>query len=90
MIDIKQLHPILDICDRIEKETNYCVFISYSGHVKRIEIEIAESIEHFNKDIERIGFYTDKNNSDEELSSCIDLLNSVLDDGRVWRKPIKE
>lgn len=89
MINIKHLRPILDLCDRIENETNYCIFFDYSGHVKKIEIRIAASIQRYNDVIEEFQFYTDDENAKDKLIHYLDVLKDVLKDGKKAQKLIE-
>lgn len=52
-IVIKMLH----LAYLVQAETDYCVFIRYSGHVNNLEIEIAESKERWQNKVLQTDVY---------------------------------
>lgn len=78
---LKDLQPILDICAKIEEETNYCLFISYRGHTKGVHLTIIELSREGTKEVYSALFFLDRWES-EELNKCIYKLNKILEDGK--------
>lgn len=42
----------------VNENTEYCVFVSYSGHIYGVDIKICESKEQYNTEIAQTSFYT--------------------------------
>ena len=56
----KLILEIMGLAYLVQRETEYAVFIDYSGHVDRLEIEIVESADRYQNKLSSASFYPNK------------------------------
>lgn len=76
------LHKIIDLCERLEEEKGYCVFISYSGHVDLVGVSVRYSKEQYGVVIYNSEFYTDSKHFDKRVKECLVDLGKLLTEGK--------
>ena len=82
----------------VNEETEYCVFVDYSGHVDTMGIRFAESKDNYNKGVFETDIRTGykkryKENKNDELAylkSQRDILRQVLDRGEIPYESLTE
>ena len=82
----------------VNEETDYCVFVDFSGHVDSIEVRFAESKQNYNKKIFGTDVKTnflkryEKNKKDNlaYLKSQRDVMKRVLDEGEIPYEELTE
>jgi len=74
----------------VNEETDYCVFIRFSGHIDSMEIEVAASKENYLNKVLRAEFdtaYKEWRKTDQpliaNLKSRIAVLKQILKDGAI-------
>lgn len=60
MLATEKVSELLVLANRVHRETDYCVFIDFSGHVDGLRISVAESKKHYGVKIHSWNFYTDE------------------------------
>lgn len=88
---IKLIMEIFALAYLVQDQTDYCVFVSYSGHVDSFEIDIRESKERWQKEACKSEFKTrfenlwekDKDNKLSWLIAKRDLLKEILENNDI-------
>lgn len=57
----RMIQELIGLAMKVHYETDYCVFVRFSGHVDNIVIEIRESKKSWQEEIVSGEFYTSKN-----------------------------
>lgn len=77
----RKLQELIGLAMRVNVETNYCVFVRFSGHVNVIDIDVRESKEHYQNDVVSGSFYTDRSNSENRYRNMRNALLEILETG---------
>ena len=80
----RKIMEIMNLAFLVHQETEYCVFIDWSGHVNQLSISIRESIENYETHVADMKFYTwwqsnHKGVPYDELKAKEEVLKSILD-----------
>lgn len=85
----KLMAEIILLAMKVQRETKYCVFIRYSGHVENMEITIAASKNSFTENIATSEFktepysFSDNDFTIERMESVKETLLAIIDDKKV-------
>lgn len=100
-IEIEKTKLVLEVFTLaylIQRNTDYCVWIRYSGHVDSCEIEIAESKKKWQNKVCETNFYNefkkmwdaDKDNPLLYLTSRRNVLKQILEDNDIPYSEMEE
>ena len=81
----KLILEIMFLAYAVHEQTEYCVFINFSGHVDSLEIQICPSKDEYQTKIASTHFYTKKYHNEDNgwLKSKRDHLLQILKDGEI-------
>lgn len=79
-----KIMEIMNLAFLVHQETEYCVFIDWSGHVDQLSISIRESVANYQTKVCELEFYTywklnQKNIPYDDLKAKKLVLESILD-----------
>jgi len=88
---VKLIMEIFALAYLVHDQTDYCVFINFSGHVDSFEIDIRESAENYQNKVCETQFkdrflklyHKDKEDHLNWLKSTRDVLKTILEDGEI-------
>lgn len=82
---IKLVLEIMSLAILVDQQTDYCVFVDYSGHIESLDIDVSESKENWRNKICKAGIraafsnYVDKGEENAYLKSRRDVLREILE-----------
>ena len=80
---------VMTLAFAVHENTDYCVFIDFSGHVNSCSISIRESKERWQNNVcetelsTAISFYRSAGEIDSYLKAAKDVLTQILKDGEI-------
>lgn len=78
-----QFCELVYLAKLVEDNTDYCVFINYSGHVDRLEIEICESKLEYQKRVTEAAIKTNYRFDKKQFGEIKKMLTGILDYGEI-------
>lgn len=75
----KLIAEIIQLAMAINYQTDYCVFVDFSGHVNWLDIKIAESKENYNKQVCTSHIVLKRDNAIERLTAAKSKLIEILE-----------
>ena len=83
MEKIKLMQEVIFLAMQVQEQTDYCVFINFSGHVNCIEIEICKSKKDYEKNVAKSYIRLNDEWSIERLKEVKATLLEILESKEV-------
>lgn len=83
MEKIKLMQEVIFLAMQVQEQTDYCVFVNFSGHVKSLDIDICKSKKDYEKGIAKTHIYLNHEGSIDRLKEVKATLLGFLETKKI-------